>query len=229
MKKYFLILITIAVSTTSYSMNESFWGSSSQVNNFDTQKIKNIKYKRASLESELQVGGLTKFQKKYVMPDTLMLFSSSLIDSCPQEFLKYIYYEEFHKTEYLFNLELLSKDPNLLKKCLIAQIDGYSALGAAIIASTKKPSPSQLDDSIQRKRFLIKNLMKIGFKPTSKDKELAYLELYERTPEDSECKLQLAFLSKTYHPSELPKLPIEIVRHIASYVTKNSLMEEALS
>lgn len=77
-------------------------------------------------------------------------------------------------------------------------------------------------DPIERRKKQIQRLIRLGFKPTPKDLEFSYLELYERTKEDSDRKFLLLFLTETFEDkrnSQLPSLSLDIVKKIAGYIT----------
>lgn len=60
----------------------------------------------------------------------------------------------------------------LKKACIDAKINGYSALGIAVIAGIINR---------EKKEKLIRDLLECGFVPTEKDKELAWFEYYEHS------------------------------------------------
>ncbi len=99
---------------------------------------------------------------------------------------------------------------NIKESCIKAKIDGYSALGMTVIAKHLNR---------KEKKDLIKDLRALGFKPTKKDKQLALLELYESTPQDTQGKFMLA-LGYNDPNCNLSRLPLEIIVHIASYVQR---------
>ena len=84
---------------------------------------------------------------------------------------------------------------NLFNSYKEAQIDGYSAIGAAIIAP---------DVSTESKRDFIKQLIDLGFKLTPKDKMLAELELYNAIPAEKKAEI-VAFLSRKDMPYDVTK------------------------
>lgn len=104
---------------------------------------------------------------------------------------------------------------DIKKSCIEAKIDGYSALGMAVIAKHLNR---------KEKTNLIKDLRALGFKPTRKDKQLALFELYESTPQDTQRKFMLA-LGHNDPNCNLSRLPLEIIVHIANYTqTERSLL-----
>lgn len=103
----------------------------------------------------------------------------------PNDFLLYCYYQKFHTNQSKGDMEKLvsanfknlpNDDLDTLNKYKAAQIDGYSAIGAAILAP---------DVSVQSKREFINQLFELGFKPTKKDIMLAELVLYDAIPKEN--------------------------------------------
>lgn len=133
-------------------------------------------------------------------------FSAYNMTSTPIKFLQYCYYLKFH--ENMFNMRLDDIDIPSLKKCREARLNGYSALGAAIISD---------DTSIQEKRNFIKTLMiKYDFKPTLKDISLAELYLYDNI--SAEHKKIFIHLLHTHASTDWSVLPQEVRKHIAQYM-----------
>jgi hypothetical protein len=224
MKKYLLIsLLASTISTYGMESSSSFLSSlvsrfsSSATKNDESEKILKLRDNKAAFEKVLLFPRLLELQKTYVVPITLQLFLLTSIDNDPPKFLRYIYYKKFHKNELSFNLENLKLNSNLLIKCKEATISGYSALGAAVVAQ---------DIGSKEKRELIQELISLGFEPTSKDRELACLELYERSADDIKRKLVLAYGHKDQQ-SPLSKLPYEIIQYIGTFVpSERSLILE---
>ncbi len=101
---------------------------------------------------------------------TMQTFSINSMCQNPVQFLQYCYC--FRHYEIMLNPSIsdLEDNPVLLERCLAAQKDGYSALGAVMIAENA---------SIEEKYNFIQKLIKYGFKPTLKDIQLARLFLYD--------------------------------------------------
>lgn len=95
-------------------------------------------------------------------------FYQSITDD-PAMFLYYCYYQKHHKDSSM-NFVELTVSTDLLNQCKQAIIDGYSALGAAIIAK---------DIVDASKRDFIQQLIDFDFTFTQKDKVLAELMLYD--------------------------------------------------
>ncbi len=96
------------------------------------------------------------------------------------------------------------------------KINGHSAFSAAIIAPKV---------SLETKRNLIKELYQLGFKPTQKDKELAYLELYERDTDTAE-RIKVLLMGYNDETNILHTLPLDIFKIIAkSAIGQKSLLE----
>lgn len=158
-----------------------------------------IRESKDKFEGQLQLDNEIEKQKIY-MSLTLPLFSIHNIDANPIKFLQYCYYQKFHENGFV---QLRHFNTCLYRKCQKEQIDGYSALGAAIIA---KETP------IQKRCKFIQRLIRHGFKPTPKDIELAELILYDEKP----IELYKTLLHLLSH-SEInwSVLPLEIRKEIA--------------
>jgi hypothetical protein len=92
------------------------------------------------------------------------------ITADPTLFVRYCYYQQYHEESNL-NLAYLASHSTLLPLCQETTLDGYSAIGAAILAK----------DTVligYRRRFL-EQLMQYGFRCTKKDRQLIALEIYD--------------------------------------------------
>ncbi len=195
---------------------------------YETERIKALRAERQKFKDWFRL------PTSYECADMLFLpiFHVRDIRDNPTMFLQYIYHvTDYDSKEIDFNRdwflssrfyhklltvpESLAASPrdarwmkNMRSACIKTKIHHLSALGAAVIAKNL---------SRDKKQELIDYLLKIGFKPTEKDRQLAYLELYETTPLDTERKFLLA-LGKNDPKSPLSKLPIEVIRHISSFI-----------
>lgn len=115
-------------------------------------------------------------------------------------FLCYCYYP---KNKELENLNHLNSLPSTLKNWRAGRVNGYSALGAAIISDKT---------SIEEKRNFIQKLLKNGFRPTTKDIRLAQLALYDGITKHK------ALLHVLYSQANWATLPQEIRSQIAQYM-----------
>jgi hypothetical protein len=123
-------------------------------------------------------------------------------------FVEYCYcYRHWKKNTYweidIQNLRGLSLNKPILNKCLNANINGYSALGSAIIAEYI---------SSEERYILIQELTKYGFKPTQKDIGIAQLHLYDNIPK---IFYHLIYPSLGVNWAILPKeIRLSIMRYI---------------
>jgi hypothetical protein len=230
MKKYLLAFL-LAFPITSHGMDELYYEESDPLVSIydgssldvpkpdpfqslrinDPEKVLTLREEKIKLEESLKLDKWVEAQKLYDPIDSpVILFQHHVINNNPTKFLQYIYYRKFHESENeYFNLNCLKSNANLLLQCKQATIENYSALGAAVIAK---------DVDSEEKRELIEKLISMGFEPTLKDKELAYLELYERSSDDIKRKLMLAY-GHNNQQSPLSKIPHEIVRYIGTFVS----------
>ena len=121
------------------------------------------------------------------------------ISNDPIMFLHYCYYQKHHLDRELDLLEFVVFSTDLLNKCLHMCIDGYSALGAAIIAQ---------DVADVSKRDFIQQLIDFDFKFTQKDKVLAELVLYDSISEDH--KKTMILLLCNHQMGDFSVLPYDV-------------------
>ncbi len=147
-------------------------------------------------------------------------FTKSDIPHTPFRFLQYIYYKEYYDNQRKdmsqnFSLKMLAQDPNtsLLQACKEARIDGYSAVGIALLDAPDESWYAK-EFIIMRKKALVQELLNLSFVPTAKDQELAYLELYARTPELTRLAMVLLAERIKNPESDLAKLPMELLLKI---------------
>ncbi len=176
----------------------------------ESQRIKDIRKNKNDFEKELQLSNLFKGLSPNVIAGYHALgsgnpeydiFNSSLrspIAISPINFLRYCYYQKFHNDKSKEDIQKLASDASLLNDFKNIQVDGYSALGAAIIAPGV---------SIESKRNFIEQLMHLGFQLTKKDRMLAELELYDAIPEGEKTKMILLLSKK----DTLPEIKQNIV------------------
>lgn len=125
----------------------------------------------------------------------------STIKKSPANFLLYCYYQKYHDGGDRIDLDGLIAREDLFNKCKEAQVDGYSALSAAIAAK---------DISIESKRRFIQELMNHGFKLTEKDETLAIAEFYDAISNDQKVKTVRLLLGQ----GNLSVLPHDVRRYI---------------
>jgi hypothetical protein len=144
------------------------------------------------------------------------------ISCCPDAFLRYCYYQKLHdeKQNTLFNIledehthldEYNEIVKNRIKGCLVARIDDYSAVGAAIIARHR---------TFKQRRIFIKELFKYGFKPTLKDIQLAELLLHSAITRKGHTEVFMHLLydksdaSWKVLPAEIKQLTAQFLREL---------------
>lgn len=137
-----------------------------------------------------------------------------VVNANSTNFLLYCYYRKYHDDFERGSMEELALHKKLLNACKNARIDGYSALGAAIIANGL---------SIKTKRDFIQQLMNHGFELTEKDKTLAAAEFCDNIPAEQRAKINSLLASGQ---GNLSLLPYDIRKFIA-YTMMNTLKEEA--
>jgi hypothetical protein len=111
-------------------------------------------------------------------------------------------------------LDVLNNAPALFNKCLNARLDGYSALGAAMLAP---------DMPLYVRYNFAQQLINLDFIPTPKDREIAELILYDEIKKNkraSEFKKKLIHLLHPDSPAHWHILPYEIRQLIAWYLVE---------
>lgn len=163
--------------------------------------IKELRIRKNKFEEQLQ---LEKWTTEY-MDTPHGLFLPDKIAENPVLFLKFCYFQELQLTGYI-NISIRQFDePSLLQKCRDARIDGYSALGAAMLAK-------EVQDPC--KGGFIFDLKDRGYTLTEKDKELLVLELYDRIPVQHK-KIMILLLCNQQTSDELPH---DIRNYIVHYM-----------
>jgi hypothetical protein len=173
-----------------------------------TTPLQGVKNCKAEFEKQLQLG----WSLQDVMPITLGSFSKGAIRNNHIEFLRYCYNLKLHNDPIGFELSDLDKDVSLLVECKEAQINGYSALGAAIIA---KDILTMVNKCIQvpvKSRFIL-DLVKRGFVLTGKDRELLALELYTNIPGEQKQKMTLLLQDNNGYFSVFPHDVRKLLMH----------------
>lgn len=134
----------------------------------------------------------------------------------PTMFLYYCYYQKHHKDSGMDLLELtISTD--LLNTCKHADIDGYSALGAAIIAQG-------IDNA--SKRDFIQQLIDFDFVFTQKDKVLAELMLYDSI--SAEHKKTMIFLLCNHETDNLSILPYDVRKSVIYLILRSYYVDSCV-
>ena len=194
--------------TSAYSYIPSWFGQSPK----ESEHIQALRKDKNDFEQELKTikGGMLSSDSDRLpalfpatWPDRVMcddkqcFYLPSPIMKSSIKFLQYCYYQKFHMDKSKENMQDLASAnfKDLLDAYKEAQIDGYSAIGAAIIAP---------DVSIESKRNFIEQLIDLGFKPTKKDKMLAELQLYDAISAEKKAEI-VAFFSRKDMPYDVTK------------------------
>ncbi|HJZ23111.1 MAG TPA: hypothetical protein VJ201_01525 [Candidatus Babeliales bacterium] len=131
----------------------------------DPQFIHDLRINKNDFEQELQ---LSFFQLGFWLTEIDSLDPLKAVTAqTVMHLFRYCYYYQFYYSKSI-KISLMTDD--LFDASQHARINGYSVLGAAIIAR---------DVPIDAKRDLIQRLMRKGFALTEKDKILVELELYD--------------------------------------------------
>lgn len=125
------------------------------------------------------------------------------INADPLVFLQYCYGQKYHTDKREKHLSLLVTSVDLLNRCKEARIDGYSALGAAIIAKSVR---------LKDRCTFVRRLMQYGFEMTEEDRVLSALELYDAI--STEHKEKMVLFLCDHKESGLSMLPHDIMKHI---------------
>ena len=121
------------------------------------------------------------------------------VNMYPARFLSYCYYQKYHEKNKQMGIEGAFVFEDGLSGCMNARINGYSALGAAMLAK---------DVSIDDKRAFIQQLLNYGFELTKKDSALLKLEFCDGLPIDQEAKM--IFLLCDHKENSFSMLPPEV-------------------
>jgi hypothetical protein len=120
----------------------------------------------------------------------------------PKNFLIYCGNQRNNRLEELTTL--LKNDSQLLKKCIPAHINDYSALGATLIRK---------DIDKQETINFIRTLTAFGFKLTKKDKEIVRLKIYDTLNKNNKTAITL-LLNNNEYISSLPEIKKIIMTHM---------------
>jgi len=204
MKKYIALSLLITSSTFMHAMEDdnwslsslssrfSAWLSSGQISN-ESKLISDLRRSKDDFERKL----LSNQEQVQIALKRFPLGDFLKSARYPIWLLQYCYYQEIirHLDE---NLSLIATLPF----CKNMQINGYTALGAAIISR---------EPSIDKKRFFIQNLLNSGFELTPEDIKLAELTLYDEVTKQQKTILHFLHVSSDYWfvlPQEIRQLII---------------------
>jgi hypothetical protein len=180
----------------------------------ESELVSNLRTYKNTFEKLLQLDRDIEYRKTYI-PETMQLFIPDLIFNDPNKlFLRYCYYQKFHNSERLMNLDVLKNAPVLFNKCLNARLYGCSAVGAAMLAP---------DTPLYVRYNFVQQLINLDFYPTSKDREIAELILYDeimKNKRESEFKKKLIHLLHPDSAAHWHIFPQEIRRLIAWYLVE---------
>ena len=185
-------------SLSSFSLSSFLpeWLSFNKVSN-ESKLISNLRRSKDDFENKLLSN---KEEIKRVLKKQPLAFYLK-VNHYPIWFLQYCYYQEIikHLDE---NLTLIATFPFLKNM----QINGYTALGAAIISR---------EPSVDKKRSFIQKLLNSGFELIPKDLELAELALYDAIATHHKTLLHLLHAHSDVNWSVLPQ---EVRKQIAQYM-----------
>jgi hypothetical protein len=225
MKKQILVPLLILNSVFAYAMEDksSFlnyfslnlliptWFSSHQIPDEsqiykDSILISGYRTGKDNFENQLR----DKEVESILEADGIMTTEPVNIFNIHRQFLLYCYYFKFHKDK--VNVQLLGSDT--IRLCRGAQLDGYSGLGAVMLAR---------DMSLHARYNCVQQLINLDFCPTPKDREIAELILYDeimKNKQESQFKKKLIHLLHPDSPAYWRELPQEIRKLIAQYLVE---------
>ena len=211
MKKQITLSLLILSTTFAHAMEKessflnffSWFSSTSNQEPNESKLITGLRKNINDFENQLKLTKWEETQKTYIIQVTFQPFA--YIKTDPIIFIEYCYYQKFHETE-MVDFNAICTDTSLLKKYQEVKIDGYSALGAAMLAKEK---------SIKEKRKFIEKLIRYGFKPTQKDMGIVELTLHDNITEHKKTFLHLLQAQPEVNWSVLPQ---EIRKNIAHYM-----------
>ncbi len=162
-----------------------------------------LKIRASKNEFENQLLDDTWEQDKVGYNSSMLLSRFWLEDFKPINFFRSCCYKFHHK----MTIFKLSSSYSLFNTYKNVQINGYSALGAAMMANDISPDV---------KRNFIQELVNLNFKPTAKDIELAELYLYDAicTITKEKIILLLCDHQKDNLPQLLPEIRTQIAYHL---------------
>lgn len=202
MNKHILLLLIMNSSFTYAMKNHSYFSSDhNQIPN-ESKLILNIRASKNEFENQLLDNTWENGEIGY--NSNMKLSRFWLDDFKPINFFRSCYYK-FHQKMTITKLKLSS---SLLNRYQNTQIDGYSALSAAILSN---------DISHDVKHNFIQELINLNFKPTVKDIELAELYLYD-SHEITKYKKIFLHLLQNNPNSNWFIMPYDIRKQIVYYL-----------
>lgn len=163
MKKQITLSLLIITTTFAHTMEKESLSPCNQ-NSHESEMIQYLRKEKHNFEEQLMDGSWD--QNKINYDATLILSKFWRDDFNYIDFFRTCYYKSYHETS-IFNLPFSS---DLLDTYKNTQIDGYSALSAAILTQ---------NISHDEKLNFIQNLINLDFKFTTKDMALAELYVYD--------------------------------------------------
>ncbi len=176
-----------------------------------TTPLQDLQASKSEFEVRLKLG----WSLQDWMSITLGSFSRRAIHDNPTEFLRYCYNLKLHNDPIGFELSDLDKDASLLNKCKEVQIDGYSALGVAIIAKDASVIVNKCILVSIKPRFILQLLNK-GFTLSEKDRTLVALEFFDNI--SAEQKKTMISLLNDKQEDNFSVLPHDVRRLIVDYM-----------
>ncbi len=216
MNKYFMYIIlvsSLATHKNSFPMRKAFKSFKSKIKKANSKlpeeilalqlKRKTIEDKIEKLSSEVNSALDPFFLTRPSFPEPVRKNKKTLLAA--------VYYKMQYQYPQFDNLILMWHLTNNLLEIKEAEIDGCSTIG---LTTFIKNIP------LQHKKILAQLLLNHGFVPTKEDRELAYLELYERTTEATKKRMLLLAGHMKNPESDFARLPKDVIQtHIAPYLT----------
>lgn len=173
------------------------------------------------MEGDLEHSVESWYLNVLLNPYTCRFKGKGMVEN-PLIFLYYCYYQQYHNEYPSTQRERIEKQLgsslDVLNMCKMVQINGYSALGAAIVAKNV---------AIENKREFMQKLIDYGFKLTQKDRTLVELDLYDSIP--GEQKKSMVLLLSDHTQGNLSILPHDVRKYIVHYILRPYIMGSLVS
>jgi len=167
--------------------------------------MQRIQANKDAFKKLLYVSSWSQKADSYKHPAVWRTYLENIINNKPVEFLLYCYNQPLHGRNFGFY-----PDNFLLNKVREAFINGYSALGAAIIAEDTYD-----DKLVPIKPRFIQRLIRYGFELTEKDRMLVALEFFDNIPAQT-----MILLLNDKQKGDFSVLPHDVKRSIVDYTVR---------
>ncbi len=197
MKEHIALSLLIMITSLTHTMKRDSCFSSNQILN-KSKLVSDLRASKNEFENQLlQLDEQIKQKLKHPLGVKIFFMQ---INTNPVRFLQYCYYQGMHEHIYMNLYEVRTF------ACQEMHVNGYSAFGATMIAK---------ETSIETKHEFAQRLIKSGFKPTTKDVELAELILYDGI---AEYQIAIIHLLHAHSQANWFELPQEIRTQIVRYI-----------